>query len=120
MLRSFIIRWLANGLGLWLATRWVPGVSYSGDIWVIVVAALIFSVINRLIKPILVILSLPAIIFSLGLFMLVINAFMLYLVTVLYPSFQVATFTAAILSVIMVWLANYAISVVLDRGGSNA
>lgn len=120
MIRGFVIRWLANGLGLWLATRLVEGVSYSGDSWVIVMAALIFSLINSLLKPILVLFSLPAIILSLGLFMLVINSFMLYLVTVIYPQFQVATFTAALLTVIMVWLANYAISVVLDQRGKNA
>lgn len=115
VLKAFFLRLIANGLGLWISARLVPGIDYGGTFWVIVIAAIVFSLINMLIKPILVILSLPALILTLGLFMLVINSLMLYLVTVIYPSFSVTSFGAAILAVIIIWLANIAISTLFDR-----
>lgn len=115
MLRDFLLRWIANGIGLWLAARLIPGISYSDSLWVIVVAALVFSIVNALIRPILVVLSLPAIVFSLGLFMLIVNAFMLYLVTVIYPRLQIATFPRTIWAVIIIWLVNYVISIIFQR-----
>ncbi len=115
MLGQFLLRWLANGLGLWLAARLLSGVNYNGQIVVIIIAALVFSIVNALIRPVLVVLSLPAIILSLGLFMLIINGLMLYLVSVIYPSFQVGSFSTAIVAVIIVWLVNYAISAIFER-----
>ncbi|MBI3983770.1 phage holin family protein [Candidatus Microgenomates bacterium] len=116
MLKHFLVRWIASGLGLWIAARLLDGVDAAGDsLLVIAVAALIFSVVNTAVKPIVVLLTLPAVILSLGLFMLVINGLMLYLVTVIYPSFVVSSFGAAVLTVLIVWLANYAVSVVVDR-----
>lgn len=120
MLIRFLSRLIANTLGLWLAARLLSGVSYGDDLWVLLIAALIFSLVNMLIKPLLVILSLPAIIFSLGLFMLIINGFMLYLVTLIYPQFTVDSFGAALLTVIIVWLVNYLVSMLSDRGEQHA
>ena len=115
MLRGFLLRWAANGLGLWIAVRLINGVEAADNGWVIVVAAFIFSLVNMVIKPIITLLTLPAVILSLGLFMLVINALMLYLVTVIYPEFAIASFGAAVLTVIIVWLANYAVSMIFDQ-----
>ncbi|MBI4101299.1 phage holin family protein [Candidatus Microgenomates bacterium] len=115
MLRVFLLRLLANSLGLWIASRLIPGVEHTGSWWVIIVAGLIFSVVNALIRPIIVVLSLPAIIVTLGLFTLIINSLMLYLVTVIYPRFTISTFTAALLTVIIVWLVNYATSALLEK-----
>ena len=120
MLVRFLWRLAANGLGLWIAARLISDIEYGGNPWVIVIAAIIFSLVNMLLKPILVILSLPAIILSLGLFMLVINGLMLYLVTVIYPEFSIGSFSAAVLAVIIVWVVNLAISVIADREGKNA
>ena len=120
MLRDFLLRWLANGLGLWIAARLIPGIEYNDQLHVIVIAALIFSIVNALIRPILVVLSLPAIVLTLGLFMLVVNGFMLYLVTVVYPRFQIATFPRAIWAVMIVWLVNYAMSIVFERQEAHA
>lgn len=113
MIKHFLLRWAGNTLGLWLAGELISGVSYNNDLLVLVIAALIFSVVNAFIRPILVILSLPAIILTLGLFTLVINSFMLYLVMVLYPAFSVATFGSAILAVIIIWLVNFAASTLI-------
>ena len=110
MLRDFLLRWLANGVGLFIAAHLIPGVKYEGSLWVIVVAALVFSIVNALVRPVIVLLSLPAIVFTMGFFTLIINALMLYLVTLIYPSFQIATFPRTILAVIIIWLVNYVLS----------
>lgn len=115
LLKQFLIRWLANGLGLWLAGELISGVRYRDKLTVIVIAALIFSIVNAFVRPVIVILSLPVIILTLGLFTLVINSFMLYLVTVLYPSFTVASFGAALLTVIIIWLVNLAVNTLVRK-----
>src|SRR3990167_1636524 len=111
----FIARWLVSALGLWIAAGIMGGrVGYGGNGWVIVIAGLILAAINALIKPVLVLLSLPAVLLSLGLFMLVINGFIVWLVSEIYPSFYVSGFGVAILTGIIVGLVNYLVSAVLE------
>lgn len=100
-------------MGLFIAARLLPGIAYGEKLRVIIVAALVFSLVNAVVRPLIVLLSLPAIILTLGFFTLVINTLMLYLVSIIYPRFQVETFGAALLAVIIVWLVNYAVSVFL-------
>ncbi len=106
MIRQFLMRWFINFVGLWVAAWLLSGINYD-NIYVLVWASLIFSVVNALIRPIAIVLSLPAIVLTLGLFTFVVNALMLYLVTVLYDPFQVASFWQAILAVLVVWIINY-------------
>jgi putative membrane protein len=114
--QHFLIRYLANGVGLWVASRLISGIEYKNSLLVIAIAALVFSIANTFIRPLIILLSLPAIIVTLGLFTLVVNAFMLYLVTVIYPSFTISSFSAAIFAVIIIWLVNYALSAILKKG----
>ena len=114
MIRSFLLRWLINFLGLWAAASLLAGVDYGNHMSVLVWAALIFSIINALIRPLIVVLALPAIVLTLGLFMLVVNAFMLYLVTVFYDEFRVSSFWQAILAVMIVWVVNYLFTNLID------
>lgn len=115
MLRSFIFRWLFNSFGLWLAAELLPGISFNGEWWMFLIAGLIFSIINAIIRPILIILSLPAIVLTLGLFTLVVNSFMLYLVTVFYDRLTVESFSASILAVIIIWIVNFALNTVIKE-----
>lgn len=115
MLKQFLIRWLVNGIGLWLAGELIAGVNYRDDYWVILIAALVFSIVNAFIKPILIVLTLPVIIVTLGLFTLVINTFILFLVTYLYPAFTVATFGAGVLTVIIIWIVNFAVETLVKE-----
>ncbi len=115
MLRKFILRWLVNFLGLWAAAELMTGsIDYQDSMWVLIIAALIFSLVNAFIRPLVVILSLPAIVLTLGLFTFVVNAFMLYLVTVLYPSFAVRSFWTAVLAAIIIWVVNYLLTDLLE------
>jgi putative membrane protein len=84
---------------------------------VVIVSGLILALVNTVIKPIVVILSLPAILFSLGLFMIVINGFMVYLVGWLYPQMEIATFGTAMLAGLVIGLVNYLVSTILEERG---
>jgi putative membrane protein len=115
MIRKFILRWLVNFLGLWAAAELMTGsINYNNKIIVLLSAALIFSVVNAVIRPLVVLLSLPAIVLTLGLFTLVINAFMLYLVTKIYPSFHLRSFWTAVVATVIIWVVNYLLTELLE------
>ncbi len=79
----FLIRLLINALALWAAIEIVPGVTYQGD-WVYLLGvALVFGILNALVRPLLVFLTCPLLILTLGLFTLVINGFVLWLTSAL-------------------------------------
>jgi putative membrane protein len=114
-LSRFAIRWFVSSLGIWVAAGLFSArITYGDRMWVIVVAGLVLALVNSIIKPIVVILSLPAILFSLGLFMIVINGLMLVLVSWLYPELQITGFTTAMLAGVVIGLVNYLVSTILE------
>ncbi len=113
-MKQFLLRWLVNFFGLWTAATLLTGINYNEHIRVLIWAALIFSLVNALLRPLVILLSLPAIVLTLGLFTLVINAFMLYLVTLFYHNFQLRSFWTAIGAVIIIWLVNYLLNDLLE------
>ncbi|MDF2461303.1 MAG: rane protein of unknown function [Candidatus Saccharibacteria bacterium] len=115
MIRVFILRWLVNFLGLWAAAQLMTGsIKYDDRLGVLVVAALIFSLVNAIIRPLEVLLSLPAIVLTLGVFTLVINAFMLWLVTLVYRSFELRSFWTAVVATVIIWVVNYLLTELLE------
>ncbi|HSX44900.1 MAG TPA: phage holin family protein [Candidatus Saccharimonadales bacterium] len=113
----FLVRWFVCGLGLWIAARLLGGdrVSYNSSLGVIIISGLVLALINIVIKPIVVILSLPAVLFSLGLFMIVINGLMVILASKLYPRLQVTNFGAAMLAGMVIGLVNYLVTTILEE-----
>ncbi len=115
MIRKFILRWLVNFLGLWAAAQLMSGsIQYGNQVRVLVIAALIFSLVNTFVRPFVVFLSLPAILVTVGLFMFVVNALMLYLVTIFYPSFKLHSFWTAIVASAIIWVVNYLLTDLLE------
>jgi putative membrane protein len=116
----FLIRLLVNAAALWVATRLVPGVTYSGG-WVpILGVALVFGVINAVIRPVARLMALPVVVLTLGLFLLVINGFMLWLTSALSDAlglgFHVRGFWAAFWGALVVSIVSTLLSFVLtDR-----
>ena len=111
----FLLRWFVCSLGLWIAAGLLADrISYQNELKVIVVAGLILAVINAVIRPLLVILSLPAILLTLGLFMVVVNGFMVFLVSKLYTPLHVEDFWAAMLAGIIIGLVNYLVTAILE------
>lgn len=113
----FLARWFVCGLGLWIAAGILgeSSITYQNHIGVIVVAGLVLAAINTIIKPTVVILSLPAILFSLGLFMIVINALMVLLASKLYTPLEITSFGAALLAGIIIGLLNYLVTAILEE-----
>lgn len=111
----FLVRWLVCSLGLWIAAGLVSShISYGDSFFVIVMAGLILAIVNAVIKPVVVILSLPAILFTLGLFMIVINGFTVFLASWLYDPLEVTNFWAAILAGMIIGLVNYLVTTILE------
>ncbi len=113
----FLIRWVLNSLGLWVAvsvfgTGYEDGVVTAGA-WGFLMAGLIFSIINTVLKPIAVIFSLPAILLTLGLFMLVVNGLMVYISLKLSPGVSMS-FINSILTGMLLSLVNYIVSAALE------
>ena len=112
----FLLRWLVCSLGLWIAAGLLSSsVSYENRVGVIIIAGLLLAGINAILKPILVILSLPAILVTVGLFMLVINGLTVYLASKLYTPLHITNFGAAILTGIIIGLVNYLVTAILEE-----
>ena len=110
----FLIRLLVNAAALWVATRIVPGVTYSGGALPLLGVALVFGVVNAVISPVLKILTFPIIILTLGIFALVINGLMLMLTSGLSSAlglgFHVRGFWAAFWGALVVSLVSTILS----------
>lgn len=109
----FLVRWLLNSFGLWLAVR-LFGTGYdAGAIdagaGVFLLAGLIFSLVNSILRPVVIILSLPAILVTLGLFTFVVNGLMVYISLFLTPGLQMK-FWHSVLTGIILSLINYIVS----------
>ena len=113
---TFVIRWMLNSFGLWVAVR-IFGTGFddytAGSISVFLIAGLIFSVVNAILKPVVIILSLPAILITLGLFTVVVNGFMVYISLQLAPGIHM-TFINSILTGLVLSLVNYIVSSALE------
>lgn len=113
----FIIRWMLNSFGLWVAVR-IFGTGYSGSeidasAGVFLVAGLIFSVVNAILKPAVIILALPAILVTLGLFTIIVNGLMVYISLKLAPGLTM-TFWHSVLTGLVLSLVNYIVSSALE------
>ena len=106
---GFVIRLAISALGLWLAQAIVPGVQIEGTA-TLVTAALLLGIVNALVRPLAVLLTLPFTLLTLGLFLLVVNAAMFGLVAALLPGFHVSSFGAALLGSIVVGLTGWVAS----------
>ena len=113
---AFVIRWVFNSLGLWTAVRLLGSDFDQSNIittfFGFLFAGLMFSIVNAILKPIIVILSLPAILFTLGLFMLIVNGLMVYLSLKLTPGLSMTFFNSIITGMILS-LINYIVSATL-------
>ncbi len=115
LLGRFAIRWFVCSLGLWIAAGFLgQRITYDSRMGVIIVSGLFLAIVNAVIKPLVVILSLPAILFSLGLFMIVINGLMVLFVSWLYPPLEVDNFGSAMLAGMVIGLVNYLVSAILE------
>lgn len=108
-MRGFVLRTLISALGLWLAARFVDGIRIEPD-WTLLLAAVLLGVANAVVRPIVVVLTFPITIVTLGLFLFVVNAAMLYLVSWLLTGFVIDGWWSAFLGWVIVGLTSWAAS----------
>jgi putative membrane protein len=108
--------WAINLLGLWVAAELVEGIAYDG-FWFLALAALVFGLVNLFLRPLLILLTLPAVILTLGILILFINAFLLWLTGAIFgDKFEVVDFFwAAILGTIVIWVVNLTLSLLIPQ-----
>jgi putative membrane protein len=115
----FLARLIVNALALWVATRLVPGVTYSGGVPPLLGVALVFGLVNAIIRPVAKILTFPIIILTLGIFALVINGLMLLLTSALSNAFglgfHVSGFWAAFWGALVVSLVSTVLSLLVPE-----
>jgi putative membrane protein len=122
---GFFVRLLINALGLWVAQAIVPGVEITG-VWTLFAAALLLGVANAVVRPMIVLLTLPITVLSLGLFLFVVNGAVLAIVAALLEGFVLRGFFSAMLGSLVVsitsWIAAWyigpsgRIEVIVRRG----
>jgi putative membrane protein len=111
----FITRWIVCSLGLWIASGFLSNdIITENRLRDIVIAGIILAAINVFIKPILVVFSLPAIVFTLGLFMIIINGITVFLVSKLYTPLHITNFWAAVFAGMVIGLVNYLVTIILE------
>lgn len=113
----FLVRWALNSFGLWVAVRLLgtgyDDVEVTAGFWGFVLAGLIFSLVNSLFKPLAIILSLPAILLTLGLFVLVVNGALVYFSLLIAPGISMS-FLNSILAGMILSLVNYIVSAAVE------
>lgn len=111
----FLIRWLVCSLGLWIAAGFLSSsISYDNELRVIIIAGLVLAIINIVLKPILVIFTLPAILLTLGFFMIIINGLTVFIASKLYTPLHITNFWAAMFAGMVIGLVNYLVTAILE------
>ena len=118
MLHRLAVTWLFNTVALFVATWMLSGLSYGREWWALLVAGLVFTLVNFFLKPVLTVLSIPFILVTLGVFYLLINILMLYLTHWVVTSFTIAGFWWALLAAIIISVVNRVLRAVLGPPGS--
>jgi putative membrane protein len=103
---GFLLRFLIGALGLWIAQAIVPGMEITG-FGTLLAAAFLLGVVNAVVRPVIILLTLPITVLTLGVFLLVINAAMLALVAALLDGFVLRGFLPAVLGSIVVSLTSW-------------
>jgi putative membrane protein len=111
----FLLRLLITAAALWAAVYLVPGISYTGPLLNLLIVAFVFGIVNAIVRPILVWLTCPLIVLTLGLFVLVLNAVMLWLTSALSGAlgidFQVSGFIPAVIGGLVVGIVSAVLNI---------
>jgi putative membrane protein len=103
---GFLIRTAITAVAFYIAANLVTGI-YFPSLTNLIIAAIIFGVVNAVIRPIVATLSLPLTVLTLGLFTLVVNALMLALTALLMPGMRITSFWAAFVGAIIIWIVSW-------------
>jgi putative membrane protein len=110
-----LLRIALNGLGLWAASKLLPGIHYEGGLLYLFLAGFVLGAVNLLVKPIVTILSLPFVVLTLGLFYLVINGLMVWLVDYFLTGFRADSFLWAMAGGLFLAFYNILLRALFDK-----
>ena len=113
---GFLLRLIVNAAALWVAAQLVSGIVVAG-LTPLVLAALVLGLINAIVRPVLVIVTLPLTLLTLGLFIFVLNAFCLWLTSRIVPGFEVQTFGSALLGALVVSIVSWILTAFVSDAG---
>jgi putative membrane protein len=111
---GIIVRILVNAVGLY-ATTFVPGITWKGDLLRLVVAGAILGLFNLIVRPLAMLLSIPLLIVTLGLFYFILNGILLWLAQFVLPGYAVSGLVAGILGALVMMLVNWVVGALLGR-----
>ena len=112
-MRSFLIHWLITAAALAVCARYVTGITVSST-EVLLISALVLGFVNAVVRPVMVILTLPITVLTLGLFYLIVNAAALALAAWLVPGFRVATLGSAVVGALVIGLVSFLLGRLLE------
>ena len=108
-MQRILIRIVINAIALWVAAALIGGITLEAGLWQLLLAAVVFGIVNAFLKPLFILLSLPAVLLSLGLALVIINAAILSIADALTGAITVDGFWSAILGAIVIsvvsWIA---------------
>jgi len=105
----FLITWITNCIGLVIASAVVGPISYGHDLGTLVLAGLVLGIVNFAVRPLVVLLTLPVVILSLGIALLFVNALMLWVTSKIVSGFHVGGFWATVGGALILWIVNMAL-----------
>jgi putative membrane protein len=109
VLAELALRFVGNLAALWVASEIFDEMTYGDSFWVLVAAAVVFTIVNWIVKPIVAILSIPLIILTLGVAYFFVNVLMLLLTDWVVPDFEAGGFWTLVGATIIIWLVNLVI-----------
>ena len=111
---AFLIHAAVLAVAIWISAQVVPGITVR-SVPDLIIAALVLGVVNAVIRPLLVILTLPITVLTLGLFYLVVNGLAFGLAAALVPGFEISSWTAAILGALLVSVLSWFLGIFVKR-----
>ena len=111
---EFLVRAAANLAAIWVAAEIFDGVTYGDSFWTLVLAAVVFTVVNSFVKPVLAVLSIPFIIITFGIAYFLVNCLMLVLTAWVVPDFEAGSFWTVVGATIVIWLVNVVIGAAMS------
>lgn len=109
------VSWLTNVLAIYVASLVFDGIFYGGEVWVLFVAGLVFALVNAVVRPIVILLTLPAVILTLGLALFLINALMLWLTDLIVPPFEAQGLWNLLGGAVLIWAVNMVVHGLVRR-----
>ncbi len=113
-MKAFLLKWLITAVSIFIVAN-IFGIIHIENLKALVLASLILGILNAILRPILIILTLPINVFTLGLFTLVINGFLLYMVSGLVSGFEIVSFWRAFLAALLISMVNALINFLIHK-----